>query len=118
MIVRYENKGIGFDRYLQQEVKATKIGKHRYLPWGYILIHGKYEGTGAEAKHFVHVLNALNMVLDYYPESNEQITEWVLAGFKSFVTLQQNLFRKMFQECLELNQAAETSKFTAPLAVA
>ncbi len=87
-------EGIGFDRYLREETKATKIGNHRYLPWGYVLIHGKYEGTGAEAKHFVHVLNALNMVLKYRPESEEQITEWVLEGFKSFVGLQQSLFRQ------------------------
>lgn len=110
MIIRYENEGIGFDRYLKHETKATKIGKHQYLPWGYVLIHGKYEGTGAEAKHFVHVLNALNMVLEYRPESEEQITEWVLEGFKSFVELQQSLFRKMFQECLTVNQSSEVSK--------
>ena len=110
MIIRYENEGIGFDRYLKQETQATQIGKHRYLPWGYILIHGKYEGTGAEAKHFVHVLNALNMVLEYRPESEEQLTEWVLEGFKSFIELQQSLFRKIFQECLTVNQLSEESK--------
>lgn len=110
MIIRYENEGIGFDRYLKQETKATQIGKHRYLPWGYILIHGKYEGTGAEAKHFVHVLNALNMVLKFRPESEEQITEWVLEGFKSFVELQQSLFRQIFKECLEMNQIFEVQQ--------
>jgi hypothetical protein len=112
MIVRYENEGIGFDRYLKQETKATKIGKHKYLPWGYILIHGKYEGTGAEAKHFVHVLNALNMVLETRPESEEQLTGWVLEGFKSFVELQQSLFRKIFQECLTINQVSEVKKIS------
>jgi hypothetical protein len=105
MVIRYENEGIGFDRYLKQETKATKIGKHSYLPWGYILIHGKYEGTGAEAKHFVHVLNAINMVVAYRPESEEQITEWVLSGFRSFVELQQSLFKKIFQECLGMGQS-------------
>ncbi len=110
MIIRYENEGIGFDRYLKQQTEATKIGKHRYLPWGYILIHGKYEGTGAEAKHFVHVLNALNMVLKYRPESEEQLTEWVLEGFKSFIQLQQSLFKKIFQECLAMNQVSEANQ--------
>ena len=114
MIIRYENEGIGFDRYLKQETKATKIGKHRYLPWGYILIHGKYEGTGAEAKHFVHVLNALNMVLECRPESEEQLTEWVLEGFKSFVELQQSLFGKIFKECLEVNGVSEAEKALTP----
>ena len=109
MIIRYENEGIGFDRYLKG-TKATKIGKHRYLPWGYVLIHGKYEGTGAEAKHFVHVLNALNMVLKCRPESEEQLTEWIVEGFKSFVELQQSLFRNIFKECLEINQAPVTEQ--------
>ncbi|MGL6341305.1 MAG: hypothetical protein ACRC80_19450 [Waterburya sp.] len=121
MIIRYENKGMGFDRYLTQETKATKIGKHHYLPWGYILIHGKYEGAGAEAKHFVHVLNALNMVLAYRPESEEQLTEWVLEGFRSFIELQQSLFKKIFQECLSMNQVSETnqvSKVSESLALA
>ncbi len=118
MIVRYENEGIGFDRYLKQETKATRIGKHRYLPWGYILIHGKYEGTGAEAKHFVHVLNALNMVLEFRPESNEQLTEWVLEGFNSFIKLQQSLFRKIFQECLEMSQISQGVEAPKSLATA
>ena len=118
MIVRYENEGIGFDRYLKQETKATRIGKHRYLPWGYILIHGKYEGTGAEAKHFVHVLNALNMVLEFRPESNEQLTEWVLEGFNSFIKLQQSLFRKIFQECLKMSQISQGVEAPKSLATA
>lgn len=113
MIIRYENEGIGFDRYLKQETQATKIGKHKYLPWSYILIHGKYEGTGAEAKHFVHVLNALNMVLEYRPESEEQLAEWILEGFKSFIELQQSLFRQIFKECLELSQIEKPSLVVA-----
>ena len=120
MIIRYENEGIGFDRYLKG-TKATKIGKHRYLPWGYVLIHGKYEGTGAEAKHFVHVLNALNMVLKCRPESEEQLTEWILEGFTSFVELQQSLFRNIFKECLEINQVPvieQTESVSQPLAIA
>jgi hypothetical protein len=106
MIVRHENKGIGFDKYLRSESKATRIrqGGHRYDPWCYIVIHGKYEGTGAEAKHFVHVLNALNMLAGTRPESAEQIAELVEEGFRSFVELQQRLFKKIFQECLTMSQ--------------
>ena len=115
MIIRYENEGIGFDRYLKQ-TKATKIGKHSYLPWGYILIHGKYEGTGAEARHFVHVLNALNMVLEFRPESNEQLTEWITEGFQSFVELQQSLFKNIFKECLAMKQNAQT--YVKPMIIA
>jgi hypothetical protein len=109
MIVRHENKGIGFDRYLRNETKATRIreGGHRYDPWCYVVIHGKYEGTGAEAKHFVHVLTALNMILASCSESEEKIAELVNEGFKSFVELQQRLFRKFFQECLAMSQKGE-----------
>ena len=109
MIIRHENKGIGFDRYLRNETSATRIrqGGHCYDPWCYIVIHGKYEGTGAEARHFVHVLNALNMIAPNRPESEEQINQWVIEGFKSFVKLQQSLFRKIFQECLEMSQQSK-----------
>jgi hypothetical protein len=111
MIVRHENKGIGFDRYLRNETKATRVreGGHRYDPWCYIVIHGKYEGTGAEAKHFVHVLNALNMLPSTRPESEEEIQKLVFEGFSSFVELQQRLFRKIFQECLAMSQKTETA---------
>ena len=109
MIIRHENKGIGFDRYLRNETSAVRIrqGGHRYDPWCYVVIHGRYEGTGAEAKHFVHVLNALNMIAPNRPESEEQINEWVLEGFRSFVELQQSLFRKIYQECLEMGQQSQ-----------
>ncbi|WP_036479636.1 hypothetical protein [Myxosarcina sp. GI1] len=109
MIIRHENKGIGFDRYLRNETSATRIreGGHRYDPWCYVVIHGKYEGTGAEARHFIHVLNALNMIAPNRPESEEQINEWILEGFKSFVELQQSLFRKIYQECLEVSHQTQ-----------
>ncbi len=102
MIVRYENQGVGFDRYLQEQTSSVPIRGHRYDPWCYVVIHGKHEGTGAEARHFVHVLEALNMVVRYRPESEQQIIEWVLEGYQAFVELQQRLFREIYRECLEL----------------
>jgi hypothetical protein len=105
MIIRHENKGIGFDNYLRNETYAVKIGKHRYDPWCYIVIHGKYEGTGAEARHFVHVLNALNMLSNTRPESEAEIIELVLEGFNDFLEIQQRLFRNIYRECLGMTEA-------------
>jgi hypothetical protein len=110
MVVRYENRGTGFDRYLKEAISPIKIRGHRYDPWCYVVIHGKHKGSGAEAKHFIHVLNALNMLIRYRPESEQQITEWVFEGYKAFVGLQQHLFRQIYQECLELPKTSNTSQ--------
>lgn len=105
-IVRYEQKGSGFDSYLRN-TSPVPIRGHKYDPWCYIVIHGKHEGSGAEARHFDHVLNALNMVVAYRPESEEQIMKWVLEGYQSFVELQQKLFKDIYRECLEMSQKSE-----------
>jgi len=112
-VIRYDNKGTGFDRYLREEAAPAKVNGHRYDPWCYVLIHGKHEGSGEEAKHFEHVLNALHMLTDYLPESDEQIMDWALSGFSDFVALQQRLFREIYRESLELAQQATESKLTA-----
>lgn len=110
MIVRYENKGNGFDRYLREHTSPVNIRGHRYDPWCYVLIHGKHEGSGAEARHFVHVLEALNMLALYRPETEQQIIEWVFQGYQAFVELQQRLFREIDRECLELLQNSKTDR--------
>lgn len=102
-IVRYEQKGCGFDAFLRK-TSNVRIGAHMYDPWCYVVIHGKHEGSAAEARHFDHVLNALNMVAAYRPESERQIMEWVLQGYQSFVELQQRLFKDIYRECLEMSQ--------------
>jgi hypothetical protein len=106
MIIRYDNRGTGFDRYLREETSAVKIRGHRYDPWCYVVIHARHKGYGAEAEHIKHVLNALNMLIRYRPESEEQITEWVFEGYKAFVELQQGLLREIYQECLELTETS------------
>lgn len=108
-IVCHENREVGFARYLKEQTSSVKIREHRYGPWCYVLIHGKHEGTGAEAKHFVHVLDAINMLFLYRPEPEQQILEWVLQGFNAFVELQQRLFTEISRECLELLQTSETT---------
>lgn len=113
MIIRYENKGAGFDHYLREKTVPVKIRGHQYDPWCYVVIHGKHEGSGAEARHFVHVLKALNMLIRYRPESEQQIMEWVFQGYKAFVELQQRLFREIYRECLELLQSHEKVQFSS-----
>jgi hypothetical protein len=113
MVIRYENKGSGFDRYLKEKTKAVKIGKHRYDPWCYVVIHGKHEGDGAEARHFVHVLDALDMVIACRPEPQEQIIEWVYEGYKTFVELQQRLFTEIYRECLQVLETSETKELAS-----
>ncbi|MBD2534848.1 hypothetical protein H6G97_37560 [Nostoc flagelliforme FACHB-838] len=107
MIVRYENQEFGFDRYLKQQTTPVPIRGHRYDPWCYVVIHGKHEGSGAEARHFDHVLEALNMVVRYRPESEQQILQWVLEGYQAFVYIQQSLFREIYRECLQLIEASQ-----------
>lgn len=113
MIIRYENRGIGFDRYLKEQTTPVLIRGHRYDPWCYVLIHGKHEGSGAEAKHFVHVLKALNMVVLYRPEPEQQIVEWVLEGYQGFVELQQRLFREIYHECLQRLETTQSANLVS-----
>jgi hypothetical protein len=97
-IFRYENKETGFYQYLSKQ-SPVEIAGHRYNPWCYILIHSQHEGDGVEASHFECVVDALNMVARYRPESTEQIVAWTLEGFSSFIALEQRLFREITQEC-------------------
>jgi hypothetical protein len=113
MIIRYENKGVGFDRYLRDQTTPIPIRGHRYDPWCYVVIHGKHEGSGAEARHFIHVLEALNMVVSYRPEAEQQIVEWVLEGYKAFVELQQNLFREIYRECLQMLEVPQAANLVS-----
>lgn len=104
MIVRYENKGLGFDRYLKQKAKPVLINDHRYTPWSWIVIHSKHDGSGVEAEHSEYAVNALNMAVRYGSASEKQMKAWAEEGFRAFVELQQRLFREICRECLEMAQ--------------
>jgi hypothetical protein len=108
-IFRYENKETGFYPYLSKQ-PPVEIAGHRYNPWCYILIHSQHEGDGVEASHFECVVDALNMVVQYRPESVEQIMEWTLEGFSSFIALEQRLFREITQECQSRFAVSPSSK--------
>lgn len=104
MVVRHENQGIGFDRYLKQKAKPVVIGNHRYTPWSWVLIHSKHDGTGVEVEHSEFALSALDMAVRYGSASEKQVMVWAQEGFNAFVELQQRLFREIFRECLDLSQ--------------
>lgn len=109
--IRFDRKGMGFDAYLKK-AKPVKIQGHSYHPWCYILIHGSYDKVGIEAEHFEYALQALNLAALYSSESKEQILEWALAGFSSFVELQQRLFHEIYRECLERARSVEPLALT------
>jgi hypothetical protein len=97
-VVRYDHKNLGFDAYLRK-APAAQISGHRYHPWCYILIHASHEGAGGvEASHFECVVDALNLVGDYRPESNEQIRQWALEGFEQFMNLLEEMFARVDAE--------------------
>ena len=97
-VVRYDNKNVGFDAFLRKTPAAELCG-HRYQPWCYVLIHASHEGAGGvEASHFECVVDALNMVGDYRPESKAQIMQWVLEGFEQFMSLEQDMFARVDEE--------------------
>jgi hypothetical protein len=89
-VVRYTNRGSGFDAWLQG--KQVEVGGKRLSPWYWIVVHGKHNASGVEADHFELALDALNLLAEYRPESNEQIWQWASRGFLDFAELQQRLF--------------------------
>jgi hypothetical protein len=89
-VVRYTNRGSGFDAWLQG--KQVEVGGKRLSPWYWIVVHGKHNATGVEAEHFELALDALNLLAQYRPESNELIWQWASKGFLDFAELQQRLF--------------------------
>ena len=104
MVVRYENEGIGFDRYLRQKAKPVLINDHRYVPWSWVLIHSRHDGSGVEVEHSEFAIAALNMAARYGTASEKQVKAWAEEGFRKFVELQQRLFREIRLECLEMAQ--------------
>jgi hypothetical protein len=113
MVVRYENKNTGFDRYLLEKAPRVKIHGHMYSPWSWVVLHGKFEGYALEAEHTECAFNALNMVVRYCSEPENQILEWALQGFTTFVELQQRLFSEIYRESLELLHKDQVRQVTA-----
>jgi hypothetical protein len=107
-VIRYENRGIGFDRYLREVAKPVKIHGHSYTPWSWILIHSRHDGTGVEIEHSEYALTALNLAVRYRTEPEQQLMMWAIEGFEHFVNLQQQLFQEIARECLDQTQTVNT----------
>ena len=104
-VVRYTNRGSGFDAWLQG--KQVEVGGKRLSPWYWIVVHGKHNASGVEADHFELALDALNLLAAYRPESNEQIWQWASQGFLDFAELQQSLFACTKSELMALDPQAK-----------
>jgi hypothetical protein len=103
-IIRYENRGQGFDKYLREVAKPVKIHGHNYTPWSWILIHSRHDGTGVEIEHSEYALSALNLTIRYRPEPEQQLMAWAMEGYGEFVDLQQQLFKEIALECSSESQ--------------
>jgi hypothetical protein len=101
-VVRYTNRGSGFDAWLQG--KQIDVSGKRLSPWYWIVVHGKHNASGVEAEHFELALDALNLLVQYRPESHEQIWQWASKGFLDFAELQQRLFSCTKAELTMLSQ--------------
>ncbi|WP_071191787.1 hypothetical protein [Trichormus sp. NMC-1] len=95
-VIRYNHRGVAFDTWLQG--KKIDVGSKRINPWYWIVVHGKHNDLGVEAEHRDLALEALNLVAQYRPESNEEILKWASKGFLDFVALQSRLFSEIETE--------------------
>jgi hypothetical protein len=101
-VVRYDNRGKGFDAYLRTNDGKVKIEDRQFSAWYWIVIHGKHQGSGVEAEHFQCALEAIDLAAKYRPESNLRVREIALQGFTDFVKVQQRLFAEISRECSAL----------------
>jgi hypothetical protein len=108
-VIRHENRGSGFDAYLNQISGKVELNERRLSAWCWIVIHGSHKGTGVEAEHFEFALEALNLTAQYRSESRQQIRDWALKGFLNFVSIQQKLFEMIDYECNDLLEKLGTS---------
>jgi hypothetical protein len=95
-VVRYTNRGEGFDTWLKG--KQVEVGGKSLSPWYWIVIHGKHNSTGVEAEHCQFAIDALNLLAQYRPESHETILKWASQGFLDFAQLQERLFQDIQSE--------------------
>ncbi len=92
-VVRHNHRGSGFDAYLRG--KQVEIDGRKLSPWYWIVVHGKHNSSAVEAEHCQLAIDALNLIVEYRPESTAIILEWASQGFLNFAQLQQQLFHQM-----------------------
>lgn len=105
-VIRYDNRGSGFDQYLRETAKPVKIHGHSYTPWSWILIHSRHNGSGVEVEHSEYALMALNLAVRFGTNPEQQLVAWAMEGYGHFVQLQQRLFQEIAHECLAEPQTA------------
>jgi hypothetical protein len=103
-VVRHTNRGTGFDAWLKG--KQVQVSGKRLSPWYWIVVHGKHNASGVEADHFQYALDALNLLAQNRPESNETILKWAAKGFLDFAALQQQLFTSIEAELTSISTDA------------
>ena len=101
-VIRHDNRGKGFDAFLRNGDGKAKINGHNFSAWYWIVIHSKHQGVGVEAEHSDFALEAIDLAAAYRPKSAQQIREYALEGFSSFVAIQQRVFAEIAKECSEL----------------
>lgn len=101
-IVRYEQKNQGYDAYLRDGNGKIDVAGRAIGAWYWVAVHGAHTQSGVEKEHFDEALSALNLAVRYCPESQAQMQQWVFDGFAAFGAMQQEFFRQVNQECLDL----------------
>lgn len=104
-VVRHDNSNTKFDKYLKDKHGQINLNGKNTSAWYWIATHGSHKKSGVEKQHFEDALEALNLAMEYSSNSQEQMNQWVFAGFSDFVTIQQTFFQEVQKECLELIKA-------------
>lgn len=100
-IVRQENSGLAFDKYLKDTNGKIDFSSKKISSWYWVVIHGNYNNYGVDKKHADAALEALNLAIRYLSHIQIDVQELAFIGFRDFVNIQQNFFQKAQQECLE-----------------
>lgn len=101
-IVRSDNSGIGFDKYLKETHGKVDFDGEKISSWYWIAIHGSVQKSGVEKDHYEAALNALDMTVKYCPYTQEKIRNLAFEGFSILTNVQQTLFKEIQKECLTL----------------
>lgn len=101
-VVRLDNKGKGFDAYLEKLKQEAEAKEQEFTAWNWVGIHATHNASGAEAEHFDLALEALDLMAQFRPEPKQQLKEWVCQGFLNFVDIEQRLFKGIYEELLPL----------------
>ncbi len=101
-IVRHENKNVGYDAFLRDGNGRYEIDGKPVGAWYWVAVHGSHMQAGVELEHFDEALAGINLAARYLKHDPAQISQWVFEGFSQFATIQQNFFRQVNRECLDL----------------